>query len=262
MTEPTNDHFAPLLVRDLQKNFGDLRVLRGLSMRANRGETVAIIGPSGSGKSTLLRVLMMLEKPDGGRVEIDGQSVWTMPGDDRPATEAHLRSMRGKLGIVFQHFNLFPHMTVLRNLTEAPVRVRGLSRNDAEALARKLLAMVGLEDKADAYPAQLSGGQKQRVAITRALAMEPEIMLFDEVTSALDPELIGEVLQTLRRIATDTDVTMLIVTHQMNFARAAADRVVFIDEGVVIEEGAPKELFGHPKQERTQRFLESVLEFG
>jgi len=247
---------------ELAKNYGDLQVLRDVSVDIAAGEKVAIIGPSGSGKSTLLRLLMTLERPDGGRIEIDGQSMWTVEesGQQRPADESYVRQIRGKLGMVFQHFNLFPHMTVERNLTIAPQLVQGTSKTDAEERARKLLSMVGLADKADEYPARLSGGQKQRVAIARALAMEPEIMLFDEVTSALDPELVGEVLSVLRKLAHETDMTMLIVTHEMSFAREIADRVLFFDQGIILEEGLPDQIFTSPRQDRTREFLARILE--
>ncbi len=249
-------------VRGLTKNYDDLPVLRGLDADIAAGEKIAIIGPSGSGKSTLLRLLMTLEQPDGGEIEIDGESMWTVErsGRRQSADEAHLRKIRGKLGMVFQQFNLFPHQNVMGNLTLAPRLVDGKSNEDAQAAAQKLLAMVGLEDKADAYPGQLSGGQKQRVAIARALAMQPQIMLFDEVTSALDPELVGEVLTVLRRLARETDMTMLIVTHEMHFARDIADRVLFFDEGVILEEGPPADIFQNPRQSRTREFLTRILD--
>lgn len=247
-------------VRQLAKSYGDLPVLRGLDLEVDAGEKVAIIGPSGSGKSTLLRLLMTLEEPDSGEIEVDGEPMWARRENGRHTDEAHLRRVRGKLGMVFQHFNLFPHMTVLRNLTLAPQLVHDKPKRDVEEDARKLLAMVGLEDKADAYPAQLSGGQKQRVAIARALSMHPRVMLFDEVTSALDPELVGEVLQVLRKLAQESDMTMLIVTHEMSFARDIADRVLFFDHGVILEQGPPEEIFQNPRQPRTREFLTSILE--
>jgi len=249
-------------MRGVVKRFGDEVVLRGLDLDVRRGETLAVIGGSGSGKSTILRILMTLEGIDGGRVEIDGDSVFTEERDGRevPASEAHLREIRRKVGMVFQHFNLFPHMTALGNVMEAPRRVLGLPRAEAEARARELLARVGLAEKADAHPARLSGGQQQRVAIARALAMQPEIMLFDEVTSGLDPELVGEVLDVLRELARAGDMTMLIVTHQMHFAREIADRVVFLEGGRIVEEGAPEAIFTAPEKERTREFLQSVLE--
>ncbi len=255
---------SPILrIRGLSKSYGPLRVLRGLDLDVDTGEKVAIIGPSGSGKSTLLRLLMTLEQPDGGQIEIDSQPMWTVQqagGGSRSAGEAHLRQIRGKLGMVFQHFNLFPHRTVLQNLTLAPRLVQSKPKQQAEERAHQLLRMVGLNDKADAYPAELSGGQKQRVAIARALAMQPQIMLFDEVTSALDPELVGEVLSVLRQLASASDMTMLIVTHEMNFARDIADRVLFFDQGVILEEGPPERIFQHPRQPRTREFLTSILQ--
>ena len=218
-------------------------------------------GPSGSGKSTILRILMTLETIDAGTVLIEGENPWRMRKNGRevPSDLAHLRKVRGKVSMVFQQFNLFPHMNVLRNVTEAPVHVLGLSNQEAAERAMQLLEMGGLRDKVAAHPAQLSGGQKQRVAIARALAMQPKIMLFDEVTSALDPELVGEVLNVLRRLARETDMTMLIVTHQMNFAQEIADRVVFLDGGCVLEDAAPEVIFSRPSQPRTQEFLRSVL---
>ncbi|HSL84497.1 MAG TPA: ectoine/hydroxyectoine ABC transporter ATP-binding protein EhuA [Thermoanaerobaculia bacterium] len=249
-------------MRGVEKRFGDEVVLRGLDLDVPRGEKLAVIGGSGSGKSTILRILMTLEGIDGGRVEIDGDSVFTEERDGReaPASEAHLREIRRKVGMVFQHFNLFPHMTALGNVMEAPRRVLGLPKEEAEARARELLDRVGLAEKADAHPARLSGGQQQRVAIARALAMRPEVMLFDEVTSGLDPELVGEVLDVLRELARAGDMTMLIVTHQMHFAREIADRVVFLEGGSIVEEGAPEAIFTAPEKERTREFLQSVLE--
>lgn len=251
-----------LQVRNLQKTYGTNQVLRGLNVDIQSGEKIAIIGPSGSGKSTLLRILMTLEAPNGGSVLVDGESVWTTNanGHEKPADETHLHRMRTKLGMVFQHFFLFPHLSVRQNLTLAPKLVNHVAGNVADETAMDLLQMVGMEAKADAYPAQLSGGQKQRVAIARALAMQPEIMLFDEVTSALDPELVHEVLSVLRKLAKKSDMTMLLVTHEMNFAREIADRVLFFDKGVILEEGPPSEIFTQPKQQRTQEFLKTVLE--
>lgn len=249
-------------VRHLHKAYGDLEVLKGISVDIKSGEKVAIIGPSGSGKSTLLRLLMTLDEPDDGEIEVDGQSMWSMNRHGRavPANEEHLRKVRSSIGMVFQHFNLFPHMTVLENVTAAPRLVRGLTQEEADQRACQLLAMVGLADKRDTYPAQLSGGQKQRVGIARALAMEPQVMLFDEVTSALDPELVGEVLEVLRRLADEEAMTMLIVTHEMHFARDIADRVLFFDEGSIIEEGAPVQIFTSPTEQRTRDFLSRVLD--
>lgn len=249
-------------VSELHKSYGPLRVLRGLSLDIRPSQHVAIIGPSGSGKSTLLRLLMTLDKPDSGEIWIDGQPLWQQRrvGQLVPASNAHVRRVRGKVGMVFQHFNLFPHMTVLRNVTEAPIHVLGLSKDEARQRATQLLGTVGLRDKVDAYPGELSGGQKQRVAIARALAMQPMVMLFDEVTSALDPELVGEVQAVLRDLATSTNMTMLIVTHQMRFAQQIADRVVFVDGGVVVEDDQPEVIFNNPHHDRTRRFLQAVLE--
>ncbi len=246
----------------VSKSFGQLRVLRGIDLDINAGQHVSVIGPSGSGKSTLLRLLMTLEKPDAGTVRIDGDYLYHLDNTNglRPAPPRHTRQVRAKVGMVFQHFNLFPHMSVLRNVSMAPLRVQGLSKQDAQQRAEDLLGMVGLRDKLDSYPHQLSGGQKQRVAIARALAMQPKVMLFDEVTSALDPELVGEVQTVLRELATSTNMTMLIVTHQMRFAQQIADRVVFFDRGVIVEDGQPEVIFSNPRHDRTRRFLQTVLE--
>jgi polar amino acid transport system ATP-binding protein len=245
----------------VSKSFGDLHVVRDLDLEIAAGQKVALIGPSGSGKSTILRIIMTLETIDSGRLEIAGESVWTMRRDSRevPADRRHLREIRKNVGMVFQHFNLFPHMKVLRNVTEAPIHVLGMSRAEAEQRALDLLELVGLADKVEAHPAQLSGGQKQRVAIARALAMRPKIMLFDEVTSALDPELVGEVLNVLRMLAKETEMTMLIVTHEIGFAREIGDRVVFMDEGRVVEDDVPEVIFTQPRQQRTREFLRAVL---
>jgi len=259
MNSPT----APIVrARNLHKSYGDLQVLAGIDLDVKPGEKISIIGPSGSGKSTLLRLLMTLEEPNAGNIEVDGLSMWTVERDGRtvPADEAHLRIVRSKLGMVFQHFNLFPHMTALENVSLAPRIVKREPRGSADRRAHELLDLVGLDDKADAKPAQLSGGQKQRVAIARALAMEPRVLLFDEVTSALDPELVGEVLGVLRDLAHREDYTMLIVTHEMQFAREIADRVLFFDQGKIIEQGHPDEIFTSPKEPRTQEFLRRVLE--
>ena len=237
-------------VKDLRKSFGELEVLKGISERIEDGEVVCIIGPSGSGKSTFLRCLNMLEEPTGGEIYLDGRQI-----NDR---EVDIDEVREKLGMVFQSFNLFPHMTVMGNLTLAPVKVKGMSEDEAKEKAMKLLRTVGLEDKADAYPSSLSGGQKQRVAIARALAMDPEIMLFDEPTSALDPEMVGEVLNVMRDLA-DQGMTMVIVTHEMGFAREVADRVLFIDQGIVMEQGTPQQMFNAPQNDRTKDFLSKVL---
>ncbi|RCS46100.1 ectoine/hydroxyectoine ABC transporter ATP-binding protein EhuA [Bremerella cremea] len=257
-----NESLPQLRIRNLKKIYGENQVLRGLNLDIQAGEKIAIIGPSGSGKSTLLRILMTLEAPNGGEVFLEGESVWTMTdgANEQKASEAHLHRMRAKLGMVFQHFFLFPHLSVQQNLTLAPMLVNHVSPSEAQERAMELLAMVGMDEKADAYPAQLSGGQKQRVAIARAMAMQPEIMLFDEVTSALDPELVHEVLSVLRKLAAKSDMTMLLVTHEMNFAREIADRILFFDGGVILEEGPPSQIFTAPQEARTQEFLKTVLE--
>jgi polar amino acid transport system ATP-binding protein len=248
-------------MRGVRKAFGDSVVLDGLDLDVAAGSRVALIGPSGAGKSTVLRILMTLEPVDAGTVEIGGEPLWTPNREGRavPAERARLRRVRGRVGMVFQHFNLFPHMTVLRNVTEAPRHVAGLSREEAERRGRELLARVGLADKVDAYPAELSGGQQQRAAIARALAMRPDLMLFDEVTSALDPELVDEVLNVLRALARESRMTMLIVTHEIGFAREIADRVVFMDGGRVVEDDTPEAILTSPKNPRTRQFLRSVL---
>jgi len=237
-------------VKNLEKSFGKNHVLRGINETINEGEVVCIIGPSGSGKSTFLRCLNLLEQPTSGEVILDGEKI--------NAPDRDIDKIREKLGMVFQNFNLFPHMSVLDNITMAPIKVKGQARGEAEAEARRLLDVVGLLDKAEAYPSSLSGGQKQRVAIARALAMKPEIMLFDEPTSALDPEMVGEVLAVMKQLAED-GMTMVIVTHEMGFAREVADRMLFIDGGVILEQGTPEEIFGNPQNERTQTFLSMVL---
>ncbi|WP_108459621.1 ectoine/hydroxyectoine ABC transporter ATP-binding protein EhuA [Devosia naphthalenivorans] len=244
------------------KSYGSLKVLDGLDFEVKRGEKVTIIGPSGSGKSTVLRVLMTLETINAGVVYVGNEPLWheQCNGALVPAGEGHLRKMRQQLGMVFQQFNLFPHMTVRRNIAEAPVKVLGLSRQDANLRAEELLEMVGLADQADKYPHQLSGGQQQRVGIARALAMRPKVMLFDEPTSALDPELVGEVLNVIARLASEHDLTMLLVTHEMRFAREVSDRVCFFDKGRIKEQGTPEELFTDPKEQRTRDFLKAVLD--
>lgn len=248
--------------RKVRKAFGELVVLDDLDLRVDPGEKLSIIGPSGSGKTTILRVLMTLESIQSGYVLVDGEYLWHMEraGEIVPASEKHLRAMRGKLGMVFQQFNLFPHMTVLRNITEAPVRVLGVDKSEAEQRAVDLLRRVGLVDKTSAYPNELSGGQQQRVAIARALAMQPKVMLFDEVTAALDPELVGEVLNVLRQLAEETEMTMLIVTHEMSFARDVSDRVLFFFAGQIHEEGSPEKIFTEPDRTRTREFLKAVVE--
>ncbi len=245
---------------DLHKRFGELAVLRGVSLEVGRGEVVAVIGPSGSGKSTLLRCLIHLETIERGAIEIQGRPLVSTDahGHCRYRPEAEIRDLCGHMGMVFQHFNLFPHLTVLQNLIEAPVTVKGLSREAVLPLAEELLRKVGLFDKRDSYPSRLSGGQKQRVAIARALAMQPDILLFDEPTSALDPELTGEVLRTMRQLA-EEHMTMVVVTHEMGFAREVASRVVFMDGGQVVEAGTPQQLFGAPQQPRTRAFLAEWL---
>lgn len=243
------------------KRYGESQILSEFSFSASKGEKVVLIGSSGSGKSTVLRILMTLEEIQGGEVYIDGEPLWHEPGKpDQWASEAYLRRMRTRVGMVFQQFNLFPHMTALRNVIEAPIRVRKLPRKEAEAQGRDLLDRVGLGDRVDNYPAQLSGGQQQRVAIARALAMRPEILLFDEPTSALDPEMVGEVQNVIRELAEESELTMLIVTHEMRFARDIADRVCFLDKGQILEEGTSEEVMGHPQEERTKAFLSSLLD--
>lgn len=256
-------HDDPMLRFDkVSKRYGQHTVLDRLDFEVARNEKVAIIGPSGSGKTTLLRLLMTLESVDAGVIYVEGEPLTHMPQGERliPASRQHLSRVRAKIGMVFQHFNLFPHMSALDNCTEAPRTVLGLSKAEASARATELLQMVGLGDKLEHYPGQLSGGQKQRVAIARALAMRPRIMLFDEVTSALDPELVGEVLKVIRQLGEEHDLTMLMVTHEMGFAREFADRVCFFDGGKMAEQGTPQEIFGAPRQERTRQFLSAVLE--
>ena len=248
--------------RKVRKSYGELRVLDDLDLDVAAGEKVAIIGPSGSGKTTILRLLMTLERYESGTIEIGGELLGLRREGDRlvPDRESHLRQVRKQIGMVFQHFNLFPHMTALQNVIEAPIRVLGLPRREAEARARELFAMVGLQEKAGSYPRHLSGGQQQRVAIARALAMRPRIMLFDEVTSALDPELVGEVLRVIRQLAKESGMTMLIVTHEMSFARDVSDRVIFMEKGRIVEQGEPGVIFREPRSERTRAFLKAVLE--
>ena len=236
-------------IENLRKSFGDVEVLKGIDLTIKEKEVVAIIGPSGSGKSTLLRCMNYLEEPTSGKVSVDGI---VLDG------EANINKVREEVGMVFQRFNLFPHMTVLDNIMLAPIKVRHITKAEAEDTARKLLARVGLADKADAYSSQLSGGQQQRVAIARALAMKPKVMLFDEPTSALDPEMVGEVLDVMRKLA-EEGMTMVIVTHEMGFAREVGDRLLFVDDGRIIEQGDPKEVFEHPQEERTRLFLSKVL---
>jgi polar amino acid transport system ATP-binding protein len=246
------------------KRYGSLVVLDALDLDVAPNEKVSIIGPSGSGKTTVLRMLMTLERINDGVIYVDGEPLTHQPknGSMVPASEKYLRKVRGNIGMVFQHFNLFPHMTAVKNCMEGPIRVLGLKKDEAYARAEELLGMVGLADKKDHYPAQLSGGQQQRVAIARALAMRPKVLLFDEVTSALDPEVIGEVLEVIRALAREHHLTMLMVTHQMGFAKEFSDRVCFFYAGKIAEQGPPDQLFGEPKNERTQQFLSAVLDAG
>ncbi|MCX0243998.1 ectoine/hydroxyectoine ABC transporter ATP-binding protein EhuA [Streptomyces drozdowiczii] len=244
------------------KRYGDHTVLDELDFTVERGEHVTLIGPSGSGKTTILRLLMTLERVSDGVIWINGEPLTHLRAPDgslKPASEKHLRAARRKIGMVFQQFNLFPNMKVLQNITEAPVNVLGMDRDKAEARARELLDLVGLSGKVDAHPSQLSGGQQQRVAIARALAMEPEILLLDEVTSALDPELVAGVLELLTDIARNTDITMLCVTHEMSFARDVSEKVLMFDAGRVVESGSPEKIFSDPSHERTREFLNAVL---
>jgi polar amino acid transport system ATP-binding protein len=250
-------------LENIAKSFGEREVLRSVSMEVAEGEVVALIGVSGSGKTTLLRCINMLEVPQRGRVFIDGapMGVHRPDGSFGMLPDRQLVRRRAEIGMVFQRFNLFPHMTALKNVTLGPIDVRKMPEEDARALAMKNLSAVGLADRSDAYPAQLSGGQQQRVAIARALAMNPKLMLFDEPTSALDPELVGEVLDAIRALA-EGGMTMVIVTHEMAFARDVADRVLFLDKGEIIESGSPTQIFGAPQQERTRSFLQRVLHAG
>lgn len=253
------DNLAIIKVQNVTKRFGDLTALSDVSLSVYRGETVAIIGPSGSGKSTLLRSINNLEKISRGEIIINGQTLVTTPHDRAEyVSDKEIRQICGEIGMIFQHFNLFPHMTCLKNITYAPIKVKKQSKAQAEAEARRLLELVGLADKADAYPSQLSGGQKQRVAIARGLAMNPAVMLFDEPTSALDPEITGEVLSVMKKLA-EEQMTMLVVTHEMGFAREVADRVIFMAEGRIMEQGNPRQIFENPQSERLQNFLRSII---
>ena len=247
--------------QNVHKYFHNNEVLRGVTLQIQKGEVVVIIGPSGSGKTTFLRCINHLEKINKGTILIDGEPMGYRAVGDRVVedSEKNIARMRAEIGMVFQRFNLFPHMTALQNIMEAPIQVRGVSHEQAERRARELLAKVGLSEKADAYPARLSGGQQQRVAIARALAMDPKLMLFDEATSALDPELVGEVLKVMRQLA-EEGMTMMVVTHEMSFARDVADRVIFMDGGVIVEQGKPSDIFSNPREERTRSFLRKVLE--
>ncbi|MZQ75285.1 MAG: ATP-binding cassette domain-containing protein [Peptoclostridium sp.] len=237
-------------VRDLHKKFGKLHVLKGIDIEISQGEVVVVIGPSGSGKSTFLRCLNLLETPTEGEIIFEGLSITDKKND--------INKLRQKMGMVFQQFNLFPHMTVLENITLAPLKLKNISKQEADEIAMKLLKRVGLADKASSYPAQLSGGQKQRIAIARALAMSPDVMLFDEPTSALDPEMVGEVLDVMKELAAE-GMTMIVVTHEMGFAKEVGDRLIFMDEGKILEEGNPKAVFANPQHPRTKDFLGKVL---
>lgn len=246
----TQDSNVMIHVEDLKKSFHDVNVLNGITTDIKKGEVLVILGPSGCGKSTFLRCLNLLEAPTGGKIYLDGKEI-TDPKNN-------INKTRQSMMMVFQHFNLFPHKTILENLTIAPIKLKGLSKEEADRIAMEHLKRVGLEEKANAYPSQLSGGQKQRVAICRALAMDPEIILFDEPTSALDPEMVGEVLNVMKELAAD-GMTMAIVTHEIGFAREVADRIIFMDGGYIVEQGSPDEVIFHPKEARTQDFLNKVL---
>ena len=249
-----------VVIEGLKKSFGKVEVLKGIDLTIHKGEVVVVIGPSGSGKSTLLRCINFLEKPTAGRVLFRGEEVGQRQVAGRlvPLPEKVLDAQRARMGMVFQRFNLFPHMTALENVIEAPIQVRKMPRAEAEELGLRLLRRVGLGDKAGQYPNFLSGGQQQRVAIARALAMEPDVMLFDEPTSALDPELVGEVLQVMQDLANE-GMTMVVVTHEMGFAREVGDRVLFMDGGLIVEEGSPEQIFGEPRHPRTREFLSKGL---
>ncbi|MBX4149285.1 amino acid ABC transporter ATP-binding protein [Paenibacillus sp. FSL W7-1279] len=239
-----------ITVKDLHKSFGKLEILKGINIEIAKGEVVVVIGPSGSGKSTFLRCLNLLEVPTSGEISFEGELI--------TAKNHNINATREKMGMVFQQFNLFPHKKVIENITLAPIQVKGVSAKEAEATADELLKSVGLQDKKESYPSQLSGGQKQRIAIARALAMQPHVMLFDEPTSALDPEMVGEVLEVMKKLA-DGGMTMVIVTHEMGFAREVGDRILFMDGGKIVEEGTPDQLFGNPTHPRTKEFLSKVL---
>ena len=238
-----------ITVKNLKKNFGDLTVLKGIDVTIEKWECVVVIGPSGSGKSTFLRCLNRLEEPDGGEIDIEGTDLLS------PHTD--INEMRQRIGMVFQHFNLFPHKTILENVTLAPIKLKKMPQKEAEDAALDLLRRVGIEDKASVYPSTLSGGQKQRVAIARSLAMNPQVMLFDEPTSALDPEMVGEVLDVMKNLAKE-GMTMVVVTHEMGFAKEVANRVLFMADGVILEEGTPEEIFEHPQHERTKAFIKAI----
>src|SRR5699024_3213319 len=260
--EKTETATKPIVTySNVYKSFGDVDVLKGINLDIYPGEEVAIIGPSGSGKTTIIRMLMTLEQPTSGNIIVDGNNLWKMEKKGKliPANERHLRRIRGNIGMVFQHFHLFPHMSILENCMAAPIHVQKVDKNEARQRSITMLEKVGLGDKLDNYPSQLSGGQKQRVAMARALVMRPKVMLFDEVTSALDPELVGEVLEVIRDIAKEGDMAMILVTHEMEFAVDIADKVLFLDEGVIAEQGPPSEVIENPNNERLQSFLHRFL---
>jgi polar amino acid transport system ATP-binding protein len=243
--------------KNVTKSFDEVDVLKGINLDIAPAEKIALIGPSGSGKTTIIRLLMTLEEPTSGVIEVNGQNLWQMEkkGELVRANEKHLRQIRGDIGMVFQHFNLFPHMTILENCMTGPINVKGLSKEEAKKNSIEILEKVGLGDKLENYPNQLSGGQKQRVAMARALVMRPKVMLFDEVTSALDPELVGEVLEVIREIAKEGEMAMVLVTHEMDFARDVADRIIFLENGVIAEQGTPEEVLENTESERLQQFL-------
>lgn len=247
---------------NVTKYFDDLQVLNGIDFEIELGEKVALIGPSGSGKTTFARLLMTLEEITDGTIEVDGEYLWHEKNESdelKPASTEHLRKVRQNIGMVFQHFHLFPHMTVLGNVIEAPITVKGMKKKEAIKAGKEMLDKVGMLDKADTYPAQLSGGQKQRVAIARALVMKPKVMIFDEPTSALDPELVGEVLEVIKDIADQGDTSMLLITHEMDFAKEVADRIAFFDDGKIVEDGPPSEILYNPQTERLKDFLERFM---
>jgi polar amino acid transport system ATP-binding protein len=250
--------------KDVVKSYGALDVLKNLNFSVAPGEKISLIGPSGSGKTTILRILMTLETINSGYIKVNDEYLWheEKAGQLVTASEKHLHNVRSNLSMVFQHFNLFPHLNVLQNVADPQVISKGIKRRDADEIARDLLGLVGLSDKIDHFPSQLSGGQKQRVAIARALAMKPKIMLFDEPTSALDPELVDEVLSVMRKLGNETDMTMLLVTHEMSFAHEFSDRVMFFDQGSIVEQGHPDQIFTDPKEERTKSFLHKIIGSG
>jgi len=251
MTEPI------VRYQDVHKSYGDVDVLKGIDLDISPSEKIAIIGPSGSGKTTIIRMLMTLEEPTSGDIIVNGTNLWKMDknGEQVRANEKHLRSVRGDIGMVFQHFNLFPHMTILENCMTAPIHVKGEDKAEVEERSIEMLDRVGLKEKMYNYPSQLSGGQKQRVAMARALVMRPKVMLFDEVTSALDPELVGEVLEVIRDIAINDDMAMVLVTHEMDFALDIADQVLFLDQGVIAERGSAQKVINESQNERLREFL-------